>query len=352
MSMKRAHSWYRFAGYCGLSIILMFAGAVSHGQAVSSNLPPVVAGSAFQATLSAATNGDQNAQLAAGSAYYAGAGTPRDLKKAFNWFQTASKQGSLAATAWMGNCYLRGHGVLQDQSQGLALIQQAASKNEPVGLRFLGIAYQEGRGVGVDVGKAISLLTQAASLNDGNAFDRLGNLYMQGLGVAKDPVKARTMFIEGASRGDAWAQLHLGEMYLRRSHHVTAAGSQAYPAAFQLLTLSAAQGNRKAAFRLGGMYMSGHGTTKDSKRAVRYFQQAAILGYPPAQRALGRAFERGIGAPVSPFKAYVWYQMADQQGDPVAGKRLAVLASKLTPTQRQQAQTVVAKWSQQSFGGN
>lgn len=323
-------------------VALVCLPAASYAQAGASVAVPGATPS-FLADLTAANNGDTAAQVRTGTAFLQGRGVYRNVSEAARLLQLASQSGSAEGKAWLGSMYLHGRGVTQDPSQALVLIQQSADANNPVGIRFLAMMYESGHGVPLNLAKAAALFAQAADQNDGRAIARLGQLYLRGAGVPRDVGKANALFTQSASLGDS-----LGETLLARA--TLRSGSAA--AAFTLFSQAAAGGNRVAAFKAGQMLINGKGTPADPVRGVRFLRQSAISGFAPAQRALGKAFEHGIGVKVNLVNAFVLYSLADEQGDLPAKTLLTGVTSRLTPAQLQLAQAALAKWNAAIYGSN
>jgi len=74
------------------------------------------------------------------------------------------------------------------------------------------------------------------------------------------------------------------------------------------------------------MLSKGQGCEKNPEKAVNWFEQAAKLGMPEAQIALGDAFRLGEGAAADKETARHWYQQAASQNQQVAIKRLESLS--------------------------
>lgn len=75
------------------------------------------------------------------------------------------------------------------------------------------------------------------------------------------------------------------------------------------------QGNKKAQFHLGMIYMEGCGVTRDETQAVSYYLKSAEQGFSNAQLALGLAHEKGWGVIKNEAQALIWYDKAAEQGN-------------------------------------
>jgi TPR repeat protein len=101
-----------------------------------------------------------------------------------------------------------------------------------------------------------------------------------------------------AAQGDVRAQFSLGPMYLN-GHGV----SQDSPKADKWFRLSVAQGNAKAQAHLGALYGSGQGVPHDYATARQWYEHAAVQGYASAQNNLGVLYRDGHGLPQEDVKA-------------------------------------------------
>lgn len=67
--------------------------------------------------------------------------------------------------------------------------------------------------------------------------------------------------------------------------------TQDFKRAYDLYCLSALQGDSKAAYRLGAMYLNGRGKAVDNAKAVGWFKQAEKIGGPGASSVLAEHLE-------------------------------------------------------------
>ena len=73
----------------------------------------------LQALISAAEDGDLDAQYRLGRNYYYGDdGAPKDEEKAFYWFTKSAEGGYIAAQYYLGVCFVRGIGTEKDMVRG------------------------------------------------------------------------------------------------------------------------------------------------------------------------------------------------------------------------------------------
>jgi len=122
----------------------------------------------------------------------------------------------------------------------------------------------------------------------------------------------------------------------------------AYDKAIQELQPLADQGSPTAEYLLGEIYFGGHGG--DMQQALKWMTASAEQGYAQAQARLGMIYAKGLGVPVNNVEAYRWFSLAAQGADPKAKLKIVseanrgVIAKRLSPAERQQAEGLVQSW--------
>ncbi len=128
-----------------------------------------------------------------------------------------------------------------------------------------------------DIPAALVLYQRAAEAGNPGANRVLGYDWSHAEGVPKDPVKARAYYLRSAELGDAIGQNNLATMLK------TDAGGPIDLAGSLLWRQRAAlQGNAKAEFVLGRLYLHGEGVPQDYARAAGLLLDAARQQYQPA----------------------------------------------------------------------
>lgn len=84
--------------------------------------------------------------------------------------------------------------------------------------------------------------------------------------------------------------------------------------AFGIYTQLAAEGNAKAEYNLGQMYLSGDGVSQDMDQATHWFRRSAEHGFAEAQYMLGSLHFHRVAPLQSPEEAIMWYRKAAEQG--------------------------------------
>jgi TPR repeat protein len=110
----------------------------------------------------AAEQGDAQAQLNLGVAYYSGEGLARDEAEAVKWFRQAAEQGEAKAQFSLGLAYIFGFGVTKDKFEAIKWFRLAAEQGYARAQNCLGYAYEHGRGVAADKAEAVKWYRLAA----------------------------------------------------------------------------------------------------------------------------------------------------------------------------------------------
>jgi TPR repeat protein len=110
---------------------------------------------------------------------------------------------------------------------------------------------------------------------------------------------------------------------------------------------------------LGTLYANGEGVEQDLTAAADWYHKAAEYGDPLGQAAFGAATFHGIGVPSDIVEGYVWTKLAADQGFPKAISNLSEMSAALTDEDRKQADKRVARFrpkenegTQPNFAGN
>jgi TPR repeat protein len=118
--------------------------------------------------LAKANAGDASAQAQVADDYAAGAGVPRDLKQAAEWYRKAAEQGLAEAQVHLADLYRDGRGVPRDMAQAAALYRKAAEQGNTAAQGTLGVLYSLGQGVPRDDVEAYCWFKLAAAVKGPN----------------------------------------------------------------------------------------------------------------------------------------------------------------------------------------
>jgi len=137
----------------------------------------------------------------------------------------------------------------------------------------------------------------------------------------------------------------------------------------------AEQGHGEAQFKLGVMYLNGHGVTRNSAEAWKWWRKAADQGHAGAQNVsglllggmnygeaakwyrkaaeqgntdgqnmLGFSYKLGAGVPRDYVMAHMWFNLSSAQGRKSAAKSRDALTKLMTPDQIAEAQRLAREW--------
>ncbi|WP_314342962.1 tetratricopeptide repeat protein [Haemophilus parahaemolyticus] len=105
---------------------------------------------------------------------------------------------------------------------------------------------------------------------------------------------------------------------------LTAYKQSDYQTAFKLWLPLAEQGDAKAQFNLGNMYLNGRGVKQDDFEAVKWYRKAAEQGDAEAQANLGSAYTAGRGVRQDDTEAVKWVTKAAENGSAAGQFKLGV----------------------------
>lgn len=132
-----------------------------------------------------AQQGNADAQVELGYAYYNGEGVTKDDKQAVIWFRKAAEKGNMLGQANLGYCYQEGIGVAENLEQAAAWYQKAANQGDDVAienLRKLVKQLYKSKFLDAEAFELIGKVKRCYWISDGNmngydmAFDNTGKL--------------------------------------------------------------------------------------------------------------------------------------------------------------------------------
>lgn len=144
-----------------------------------------------------------------------------------------------------------------------------------------------------------------------------------------DFAKAFKLLKPLAETGDIRAQGELGALYL--SGRGT---SQDSKQGIHWTKEAAMKGLASAQYNLGTMYIDGQLLTQDYHEAMKWLLAAAGQGLPAAQAGVGAMFYEGQGVPQDFTEALKWMKIAAANGDPEAQLNLGTMYAFGQGTQR------------------
>ncbi len=285
--------------------------------------------------------------------------TPKDVYKAFQWYQKAAEKDFDPARFRLATFYASGlkddngkvlirkspasaleqleilnsREYLPGELQLAALLLQpaipparqarayriltkvCARKNPPPeALRMLADCFYNGIGCSKNLTKAFVYLQNASRRGDGEAAAKLGYFYENGLiGEKKDLKQAYVYYKKSALRDHPMGLYKYGDAlfdgYLKEK-------GKGRKEAMDYLRKSASKGCVQAMYKLGTIHELGLGGEKvNTGIAARCYYEAAKSGFAPAQFKFGQFFAEGKGVKAQDDgAAFYWYKQAAIQG--------------------------------------
>ena len=157
-----------------------------------------------------------------------------------------------------------------------------------------------------------------------------------------DYATAMSKFTDAAEQGNANGQYELATLY-HDGHGVP----RDLGRAVYWYTHAAEQGNTPAQYWLCVMHREGIGVPRDYSEAFYWCHRAAEKGHAAAMFAVGQFYFDGLGNGFirDHVRAYIWFTLADAQGDEDAQSMLETLEEDMTPQQIAEAQRLARKWT-------
>ncbi len=308
------------------------------------------------------------AEFLMGEVVLRGINMPKDDAAAFRWFNKSANQGYLRGQYLVGQALAKGVGVKSDPvaaSVWLTLAARAGHRGAAASLRGLNEELEEKKvpltadqllKVRLQSGEfkvapslatrksraglmaadatflaslSIEELKKHAASGDKIAKVRLAEMYFSGriidgqVILRKDLKESLRLNTELAEAGHPDSQWNLAMFYLQGVHQRLEDGTQVdllkeNPAeAAKWLHKASAQDYTSAMVILGGLYEKGEGVSLNYKKAMDWFEKAAVLGDAQACHVIGLAYLNGRGnvVPIDKAKAIEWIQRGADKGD-------------------------------------
>lgn len=229
-----------------------------------------------------ARENDADAQLELGRRYISGEGgvVEKDHPRAFEWINTAATTQHPEAIALLGDLYSRGIGVAKDEKKAVEHFTRAAELGSQRGHYYLAEALAQGIGIPKDEKSALMHYEIASKIYkpiydpslSATLYFKIAEIYAKGKGVPKDDNKALTAYVAAADEDMKEAILIVANIYENGITNVI---------------------------------------PKDEKRALQYYEKAALQGDVPSQIKVAAAAAHAGNHE----KAFLFYKKAADLGD-------------------------------------
>lgn len=234
-----------------------------------------------------------------------------DLQTAAHEYMSAAQDGDADAQDTLGVMYFNGEHFQKNHVEAAAWFRSAAEQGHDKAQFNLGLAYERGEGVDKDQNEAVRWYRKAAEQGNARAQFVLGVMYRHGRGVEQSDADAASWYRKGAEQGHARAQAAIGLMYEQG-----AGVKQSDVDAATWHRLAAELGDDVGQGRLAAAYEHGRGVEKDIAKAVELYEKAAKQGNSAAARALGRLHALGkVEGMINVHSAVAYYVAAAKLGD-------------------------------------
>lgn len=282
--------------------------------------------------------------------YYKSEGSNKSLAKAFTYFKSAALGGSIEGKKEFGLAYYFGSGISKNQKQAIDIFRDDLFKNDSQIQYYIG-TYTKSTNTSVDeIKSAIDCLEFAASNEYRDAIFDLANLYFdgvivnqdleksfyyysklkdetdkdvlfrlayfynKGISCKRDRKKAFEIYEKLSGEGDVDSANSLGELYYNKGE---------YDKAFEIFNSIASSNEKGAIYNLALCYLYGHGTTVDTKNALKKLESLAKSGYHHALNKIGEIYFEGELYKQNYAKAIKYFNQAEENGSEKALINLA-----------------------------
>ena len=237
-----------------------------------------------------AEQGNAEAQFNLGSLYYQGWGVPQDYREAAKWLRKAAEQNHTFAQATLGTIYAEG-------------AQEVIEKDLPQALMWFILAAAQGDMEAREFRDSLAMRMTPKQITEAQ---KLAREFKPQSAYAKSLLELKAL----AEQGDATSQFKVGLIYYSGQ-----GVSRDYLEALNWFKKAALQNNPLAQFNAGYMCEKGEGTSQDYVEAAKYYLQAANQGDQLAQYNLGYMYEKGQGVLADEVQALKWYNLASIRGE-------------------------------------
>lgn len=230
---------------------------------------------------------------------------------------------------------------VQEKIQPAAAImnyKKAKAKGDPSGSLKLGDIYERGLlGQKPNPKLAFANYEKAAQADSPLGHYHLARCYDGGIGTSPNELLATRSFLKAAMQGVPYAQVQMARRYYEGK------GLEKDPiAAFGWLTQASQKGSTEAMVLLGQRYEAGDVISQNLDLAGRWYSNAAKRGDPTGQYYLALLYANGKGTQQDLTRAYVLLY-ASAKSLPMAAESLKVLEPKLSKSQKEEADKMIAE---------
>ena len=248
--------------------------------------------------------------------------TRPDLQGALRWYRRSAEQGWAGGQYHLALMYLEGKVVERDEARALELIRAAADQNHEAALIELANLYAQGIGEPRgDSERPVALLECTG------AWEDLQLRYENGLGTERDLVMASRCFCERS----------LNERYYSPYNYDLADLIEFKPGVSRFLITRNISPRDGHVTILGPTHRSDAAASDDLLRVLSLYLKSA-RGDGSAAFRIGEMYENGSDTPKSASSAWVWFSIAEQNGNAEARDKIRVLEKQMSADEIKSAQ--------------
>ncbi|CAF1142570.1 unnamed protein product, partial [Didymodactylos carnosus] len=246
-------------------------------------------------------------QAGVGMMYYYGAGVEKNFEKALKYFQLSSNQGYVEGLLMLGIMYYNGDGVQRDYKMAVKYFNAASQSGHALGYYNLAQMHSTGTGVLRSCSTAVELFKTVAERGRWSSmFSEAYHLYKQG---HIDQALGKYLFL--AELGYETAQSNVAYILDQSQISIYPFKSECYRRALIYWNRAAVQGFHAARVKLGDYYFYGYGTEKSYEIAATHYKLASDQSpNPQAMFNLAYMHEKGLGLKKDIHLAKRFYDMA------------------------------------------
>lgn len=282
-----------------------------------------------QWNLSLAKQGDMQAMVNAGMAFYSGRGAELDKRRALQLFEDAAEAGDDSAHTMLASILLYDHDIERDPAQAVVWLRESAEDGNPRAQAMLGIVTSSlndlaFEGITFNDEKAFEWVKKSMDQKYPLSYSYAGQMQLSATGTERNIPQAVANFEEGTRLGNVDAMVNLA-WQLVHGQGIEKDTDRAY----QLIKAAADQGYPNGLYNLGWLYEHGHGVEQDHAKAIEHYKHAAKLKDPSGTYNLAEMYEFGRGTQADKKHALELYQIAHRLGDTRALERITALSEQV-----------------------
>lgn len=246
---------------------------------------------AFELLTKSVENNCKESKIYLGQCYNFGLGVEKDLKKAFYWYEEASKDGDVNALIKLGFLY-RDSSMEINFEKSFQYFLQSAEKGSPEGMYLVGLGYLNAEGTQFDLKKGLEYFEKSSELDYDPATTFLGECYLKGEIVEKDFSKGFNYYLKSAESESIPSILQVGWMYF------TGTGVEKnIEKAEEYFQIVAQKDDNDAQFMLGNLLLKlENHSIEHYKRGIEIMKKLAQLEHLPAEKALSMIYYQSTGS--------------------------------------------------------